>query len=95
MNEHEKLIIETAERSKSNSKRLAFLEQKQEKIYELTSSLKEMVNELKNIKEDQIGISERLSAIEGKSGERLTYIINAIISAIAGGLITYMVSQLF
>ena len=88
--EHDRLTA-LEERAKSNTKRLDRLEQLTDAIHEQNEAIRELVVELKHTNEHVADHDKRLTAIEKRPGERLSQIVTAIISAIAGALITGMV----
>ena len=59
-------LIETEQRSKSNMHRLDKMEDIIQNIYDLTSSVKEIVTEMKAMREDVNKIDSRVIAIEEK-----------------------------
>lgn len=88
------LLIETSERSKSNTKRLNSLEEKVEDIHSLTLSVREMATEMKNMRADVNKIDARVLAIEDKPSKKMDLIWGYIVSAIIGGLIGYFFIKL-
>lgn len=88
------LLIETSERSKSNTKRLNTLEEKVEDIHSLTLAVREMATEMKNMRTDVNKIDARVLAIEDKPSKRMDLIWGYIVSAIIGGLIGYVLLKL-
>lgn len=89
-----KELTETTARSKSNTKRLDILEKRVEDIHSLTTSVKELAIELKNMREDMNKIDNRVLAIEGKPSKKLDLIWGYIVSAIIGGIIGYILLRL-
>lgn len=87
-------LIETEQRSKSNTKRLDELSKKVENIHELTASVKEIATEMKAMREDVNKIDNRVLAIESRPSKRLDQIIGYILSAIIGGVIGFILLQL-
>ena len=81
-------LVEVEQRCKSNQHRIDALERNQRAIQDMALSVRELATQMKNMKEDQAQISDRLEAIEQKPSKRLDGIITAIISAIAGACIT-------
>lgn len=80
-------IIEIEQRCKSNTHRINTMEENQKAIQDMIVSIRELAVEMKNMKEDQSEIFERLASIEKKPADRLNTIITAIISAVAGAVI--------
>lgn len=88
-------LTSVEERSKSNSRRLIELEKISEAIYRQNEAIRELVVELKHTNEHIADHDKRLAAIEKKPGERLGQIVTAIISALAGALVTGAVGAIF
>ncbi len=61
----------------------------------LTKSVYTLATEVKNMREDVNKIDDRLTAFEKAPKDRINQIITAIISAITGGTISFVISQLF
>lgn len=89
-----KELTETTARSKSNTKRLDILEKRVEDIHSLTTSVKELTIELKNMREDMNKIDNRVLAIEAKPAKKLDSIWGYIVSAIISGLIVFIFMKL-
>lgn len=75
-------LIETEQRSKSNMHRLDKMEDIIQNIYDLTSSVKEIVTEMKAMREDVNKIDSRVIAIEEKPKKNWDTLISAIITII-------------
>lgn len=87
-------LVETEQRSKSNTKRLDKLENTTENIYELAMSTKELATEVKAMREELNKIDKRVLAIEDKPSKRMDQIISNILSALIGGIIGFILIQL-
>lgn len=59
-------LVETEQRSKSNTKRLDKLELKVDDIHNLALSVQAMATEMKAMREDMTNIDNRVLAIEAK-----------------------------
>ena len=88
-------IVEVEQRCKSNTHRINTMEENQKVIQDMTASIRELAVEMKNMKEDQSEIFERLATIERKPADRLNTIITAIISAVSGAVIGVMLGGIF
>lgn len=88
------LLTKTADRAKSNTKRLDKLDSRVEDIYELTLSVKEIATEMKAMREDMNKIDSRVLAIETKPSKRYEGIIDKIIYTILGIIIAFIFSQI-
>lgn len=84
-------LVETEQRSKSNTKRLDDVEAEVKENRELTVAVKEIATEMKHIREEQTDINKRLKVIEEKPSQNwdkiVTTIIGTIVGAIVGGII--------
>lgn len=87
-------LVETEQRSKSNTKRIDILEEKQDDIHTLALSVKELAMETKEMRKDINKIDERVHLIEDKPAKRLDLIWGYIVSTIIGGLIAYLFVKL-
>lgn len=88
------LLTKTADRAKSNTKRLDKLDSRVEDIYELTLSVKEIATEMKAMREDMNKIDSRVLAIETKPSKRYEGIVDKIIYTILGIIIAFIFSQI-
>ena len=71
-------IVETEQRSKSNSKRIDELDSEVKENRELTVAVKEIATEMKHLREDQADMNKRLKTIEekpAKNWDKLIWII--------------------
>ena len=87
-------LIETEQRSKSNTKRLDSVEEKVEDIHNLTLAVKEIATEVKMMREDLNKIDNRVVVLEEKPSKRMDLIWGYIVSAFIGGLIGYILLKL-
>lgn len=87
-------LIETEQRSKSNTKRLDNLEPKVEDIHELTTSIKVLATEMKQMREDQVNMDMRIKTLEDKPNKKMDQIWSNIVSAITGGIIGFILIKL-
>lgn len=87
-------LVETEQRSKSNTKRLDNLEKRVEDIHSLTLSVKEMATEVKIMRQDMNKMDGRIIAIEERPTKKLDLIWGYIVSAIIGGVIGYILLKL-
>lgn len=94
MQENLEKLIETEQRSKSNTKRLDNLEPKVEDIHELTSSVKVLATEMKNMREDQVKMDARIQILEDKPNKKMDQIWSNIVSVIIGGVIGFIFLKL-
>lgn len=91
MNEQEKEIFERLTAAESSVKSLNKRVDRHDRLIE---SIQEMVAEVKNMREDMNKIASKVTALEEKPAKRWEAVIAAILSAIAGGLGTYLITQI-
>lgn len=87
-------LIETAQRCKSNTKRLDSLEIKVDDIHNLALSVQEIATEMKMMREDMNKIDKRVMAIEDKPNKKMDLIWGYIVSAILSGLVVFVFMKL-
>lgn len=87
-------IIESEQRSKSNTKRLDSLEIKVDDIHNLALSVQEIATEMKMMREDMNKIDKRVMAIEDKPNKKMDLIWGYIVSAILSGLVVFILMKL-
>lgn len=87
-------LVETEQRSKSNTKRLDDHDKKIDDIHNLTVAVREIATEMKAMREDVNKIDKRVLAIEDKPSKRMDLIWGYIVSAIIGGLIGFVLLRL-
>lgn len=87
-------IIESEQRSKSNTKRLDGLEIKVDDIHNLALSVQEIATEMKMMREDMNKIDKRVMAIEDKPNKKMDLIWGYIVSAILSGLVVFVLMEL-
>lgn len=81
-------LVAVEQRSKGNAHRIRDLEVNQAAIHEMALAVRELATQMKDMKEEQGELNDRLTAIERKPADRLSSIVTAIISAAAGAVIT-------
>lgn len=87
-------LVETEQRSKSNSKRIDKLEITTDSIHELAISTKELATEVRAMREELNKIDKRLLAIEDKPKQKLDLIWGYIISTVIGGIVTFIMLRI-
>jgi len=87
------MLVETTDRSKSNTKRLDNLEPKVDDIHELTISVKELAMQIKAMREDINKIDNRVLAIESKPIKRWDSVVNTIITVIVSAIVGYALAK--
>ena len=91
MNEQEKEIFERLTAAEGSVKSLHKRVDRHDRLIE---SIQKMAAEVKNMREDMNKIASKVSALEEKPAKRWEAVIAAILSAIAGGLGTYLITQI-
>ena len=95
MEENEKLLIETVQRSKSNSRRIDELEKKVDTIQNLTLSVNKLAINMEQMLNEQKKQREDIDALKSEPGDRwksmkrtaFTTIVSVIAGALAVGLV--------
>lgn len=95
MEENEKLLIETVQRSKSNSRRIDELEKKVDTIQNLTLSVNKLAINMEQMLNEQKKQREDIDALKNEPAERwssmkrtaFTTIVSVIAGALAVGLV--------
>lgn len=92
--EHEKRLTETEQRSKSNTKRLDTVEKWQADFSDLISTVKVLANREERVEKDVGEIKEAVQEIREKPGKRWDGVVDKIIFAVIGGLVTFLLVKL-
>ena len=83
-------LIAVEQRSKSNTHRIDKLEQNNEAMLELVSSVKVLATKVDYVCKGQDELNGRLTAIEDKPAARLDQIVTAIVVAAVGICVGYL-----
>lgn len=98
MEELQVAVAKLQQQNKEQDRRLKNLEHSTETLSELTFITRDLVDAVKNMTEVQKAHSERLELLERAPGDKLVSIKNtfvvAIVSAIAGAIITAIVQAI-
>ena len=92
--EHERRLVAVEERSKSNSHRLTAVEEKQDKLDDLVSGINALAIREERVEKDVAEIKVEVKDINAKPGKRTETVITGAISAVVGGLISYIFFRL-
>ena len=92
--EHERRLTETEARSKSNTKRIDEMEEKQRDIADLVSSVKVLADREVRVESDVKEIKDDVKELKGKPGKLWEGILEKAIFTIVGGIITYVLISL-
>ena len=93
-NEEMKLLTEADARSKSNTHRLNKVEERQDNLDLLVTSVATLATEQEHIKEDVTEIKTDVKHLAGKSGRRWEELIDKAIWAVCGGVLAWLLSRL-
>jgi predicted nucleic acid-binding Zn-ribbon protein len=92
--EHEKRLTETEQRSKSNTKRLDTVEKWQADFSDLISTVKVLANREERVEKDVGEIKEAVQEIREKPGKRWDGVVDKVIFAVIGGVVTFLLVKL-
>jgi hypothetical protein len=92
--EHEKRLTEVEQRSKSNTRRIDEVEQKQNDLAELVTTVKVLADREKRVEEDVGEIKDDVKEMKAKPGKRWEGFIEKILYTIAGAVATYFLVKL-
>lgn len=90
---HEKRLTEVEERSKSNSHRLDKVEERQDELQELTSSVKALAVREENVENDVKEIKSDVKTLTEKPGKRWESITEKIIIAVITAVIGFLAGK--
>lgn len=91
--EHESRLTEVEARSKSNSHRLDKVEQRQDELGELVTSVKVLAEREENVENDVKEIKSDVKSLTGKSGKRWDSLVEKVILTIAALVVGYIFSK--
>lgn len=90
--EHEEFAKRIDEWEKRQDKRLELLEENVQKIGALTTSIEKLAQSVENMAKEQNRQGERLEAIESRDGEKWRKLMGYIVSAIAAGVVGFLLA---
>ena len=90
--EHRLTVVE--ERSESNERQIKELKNRQDNFDELVSTVKVLAVREQNVENDVKEIKNDVKSIKGEPADKWRTLINAILVAIAGGLVGYLLFKL-
>lgn len=91
--QHEKRLTECEERAKSNSHRLDKVEERQDELQELTSSVKALAVREENVEADVKEIKGDVKTLTEKPGKRWDSVIEKVITTIVAVLIGFLAGK--
>ena len=92
--EHERILTETVERSKSNTKRIDDLEKRQDNLDDLVSTVKVLAVREENVENDVREIKSDVKSLTAKPAQRWDNLVNKIIAVMVGAVLGYIFTQL-
>lgn len=92
--EHERRLTQVEQRCKSNTHRLEKLEESTEAINRLATSMEVMVNKQEQVAQTVEKLDSKVTALEEKPVKRVDALVDKIIWAICGGVITFILARL-
>lgn len=92
--EHEERLSKVEARASSNTKRLDSLEQRQDNLDELVTTVKVLAVREEVVENDVKEIKTNVDILAGKSGKRWDNLIDKIIWAIVAAFVGYCLAQI-
>lgn len=92
--DHERRLTETETLAKHNSERLDTVEKQQREFGDLVSTVKVLAEREHNVEKDVKEIKNDVKSLNAKPGKRWEGLVDKILTALAGGLIAYFLSQI-
>lgn len=92
--EHERRLTQVEQRCKSNTHRLEKLEESTEAINRLATSMEVMVNKQEQVAETVEKLDSKVTALEEKPVKRVDSLVDKIIWAVCGAVITFLLARL-
>lgn len=86
----EERLVAVEQRAKSNTRRIDKLEQDNDALHEMATSIKVMATEMEYMRKSQDDLNERITVIEDKPAARMEQIVSAAIVALVGICIGYL-----
>lgn len=87
-------LTQVEDRTKSNTHRLDEMERRQNDLDELVSTVKVLAVREEAVEADVKEIKSDVKELNGKSGKKWDSLVNLIISAVAGGVVSLMLAQM-
>ena len=83
-------VVEIDQRSKSNTHRLDKVEERQDNLDKLVSSVSALANEQEHIKEDVTEIKADVKSLSERPGKRWDSIVGAIITGVVSFIVAWV-----
>lgn len=91
--EHEKRLTQVEERSKSNTKRLDEVENRQDNLDELVSTVKVLAVREENVETDVKEIKVDVKSLTSKPGKRWDSLVDKIILTVASAVLGFFLAH--
>lgn len=92
--EHERRLTEVESRSKSNTKRLDVLEERQGNLETLAASVSALAIREEHMESDVKEIKADVKTLTEKPAKRWDSVVDKVVWAVLGAILAYMLSQL-
>ncbi|MBE6957773.1 MAG: hypothetical protein E7447_01290 [Ruminococcaceae bacterium] len=92
--EHERRLTQVEQRCKANTHRLEKLEESTEAINRLATSMEVMVSKQEQVAETVEKLDGKVTALEEKPRKRVDGLVDKIIWAVCGAVITFLLARL-
>lgn len=92
--EHERILTEAVERSKSNTKRIDELEKRQDNLDELTGTVKVLALREENVENDVKEIKSDVKVLASKPAQRWDGLVDKVIAVVVGAIFGYIFTQI-
>lgn len=92
--EHERRLAEAEARAKSNSKRLAEVEKRQNNLDQLAASVAVLASKEANVETDVKEIKADVKTLTSKPGKRWDAIVDKIIWAVLAAVIAFILGRI-
>ena len=92
--EHERRLTEVEERSKSNSHRLGEVEQRQDKLDELVSTVKVLATREETVENDVKEIKSDVKSLASKPGKRWDSLVEKVLFAVVGAVLAFLLAKI-
>ena len=83
-------LVAVEQRSKSNTRRIDKLEQDNNALHEMATSIQVMATEMEHMRQSQDNFNDRLTVIEDKPAAKWDNLISAVIVALVGICVGYL-----
>ena len=94
MQQFEHRLTEVEERSKSNTKRIDKLSERQDSLDELVGTVKVLATREENVENDVKEIKSDVKSLTDKPGKRWDSLVEKIILAIAAAIVGFLFSKI-